>query len=216
MSSAPLHGRLRLGVIPTVAPYLLPRVLPGVRRRYPALRLTLHEGRTEEIAGLLQRGELDLILVALEADLGPAVTHPLFEDPFAVALRAGHRLARRKTIREEELQEESVLLLVDGHCLRDQVLRVCESAGAAEAGDFRASSLTTLVQMVAGGAGITLVPSLASAIEGSTRDLVLVPFRRPAPFRTIGLAWRAASPRAAEFRELGGLLVPSGRGSARR
>jgi len=204
----PLTGTLRFGVIPTVAPYLLPAVLPAVRRRHPQLVLRLHEARTDQLVAMLQTGELDLLLLALEADLAGLETWPLFEDPFVAALPARHRLASRKALREADLREEQVLLLADGHCLRDQVLSVCESSGAAEADDFRASSLTTLVQMVAGGAGMTLLPELAVRVEGATRDLALVPFRKPAPARTIGLAWRPSSPRAEEFRALGALLTP--------
>jgi LysR family hydrogen peroxide-inducible transcriptional activator len=211
----PLTGTLRFGVIPTVAPYLLPAVLPAVRRRHPKLALRLHEAQTGQLVALLQAGELDLLLLALEADLAGLETWPLFEDPFVAALPAGHRLASRREIREQDLTGEPVLLLADGHCLRDQVLSVCESSGAAEAGDFRASSLATLVQMVAGGAGITLLPELAVRVEGATRDLALVPFRKPPPVRTIGLAWRASSPRAEEFRMLGALLAPGAAPRAR-
>jgi LysR family hydrogen peroxide-inducible transcriptional activator len=212
-ASRPLCGALRLGVIPTLSPYLLPRVLPRVRRRHPELVLHLREDQTRPLVEALRGGELDLLLVALEADLGGLATQPLFEDPFVAALPAGHRLARRRALREAELAEESVLLLTDGHCLRDQVLRVCESSGAVEAGDFRASSLVTLVQMVAGGAGVTLVPRVAVPVVANTPDLVLVPFRPPSPARTIGLAWRPASPRAGEYRALGELLAPGPAGS---
>ena len=208
-AGARLEGPLRLGVIPTVAPYLLPRVLPEVRRLHPKLRLQLHEAQTERLVERLRGGELDLVLLALEAELGEGLTtHPLFVDAFVAALPPGHRLARRRTLREEDLKGEGVLLLSDGHCLRDQTLRVCEASGAPELADFRASSLTTLVQMVAGGAGLTLLPELALAVEAKTAELVIVPFRAPAPRRTIGLAWRAASQRGDEFRAMGELLVP--------
>lgn len=207
-AARPLHGPLRLGVIPTVAPYLLPQVMPAVRRRYPELMLRLHEAQTDQLVQLLRAGHLDLLVLALEADLGSLATEALLEDPFVVALGPRHPLAKRKTLREDDLREERVLLLADGHCLRNQVLSVCEKTGAAESDDFRASSLPTLVQMVVGGADITLLPKLSLAVEGKTDDLVIVPFRKPAPARTIGLAWRPASPRAEEFKALGGLLVP--------
>jgi LysR family hydrogen peroxide-inducible transcriptional activator len=206
----PLTGALCLGVIPTVAPYLLPVALPEVRRRHPRLVLRIHEAQTDALVAMLRAGELDVLLLALEADLAGLETFALFEDPFVAALPASHRLASRKELRESDLREEPVLLLSDGHCLRAQVLAVCESSGAAEAGDFRASSLATLVQMVAGGTGITLLPELAVRVEGATRDLAIVPFRKPAPARTVGLAWRPSSPRADEFRMLGALLVPGG------
>ena len=207
--SRPFSGPLRLGVIPTIAPYLLPRVLPRVRKTYPHWNLELHEGQTEDLVALTDRGELDLLLLALEADIGGLTPHPLFADPFVVALPAGHRLAGRKRLRESDLREETLLLLSDGHCLRDQVVSVCDWADSAgELGDFRATSLATLVQMVASGAGVTLLPKLSLPIEERTPDLAFVPLAKPVPARTIGLAWRATSPREEEFRALGELLVP--------
>jgi LysR family hydrogen peroxide-inducible transcriptional activator len=207
--SEPLTGPLRLGVIPTVAPFLLPSVLPNVRRAYPALRLKLYEAQTAQLVERLERGELDLLLVALEAELGDAATLPLFDDTFLLAVPHGHRLATRKRIKETELAGEALLLLEDGHCLRNQALSICNRAGASELGDFSASSLSTLIPMVAGGAGVTLLPTLAT--EGSVandEDLVIVPFARPAPKRTIGFAWRKTSPREPEFRELAKLFCP--------
>ncbi len=206
--SRPLCGRLRLGVIPTVAPYLLPAVLPGVRERYPELTLQLHEGQTAALLEALQRGELDLLLLALEAKLGAVQTLALFEDPFVLAAPAAHRLATRKRVGEADLADEPLLLLEDGHCLRDQALAFCNQAGVAEA-DFRASSLPTLVQMVAGGSGLTLLPTLALPVEAKAGDLAVVPFRKPAPGRTVGLAWRPTSPRAEDFRLLAELLRPA-------
>jgi len=204
----PLCGELRLGVIPTVAPYLLPRALPRVRRRHPELRLRLVEATTASLAAALGRGGLDVLLLALEAPLGELATRPLFRDPFVAALPAGHRLARRRRLRERDLAGESVLLLEDEHCLRAQALTVCRAAGAQELGDFRATSLATLVEMVRGGAGLTLLPTLALPVEGRRADLAIVPFAPPAPFRTIGLAWRPSSGRATEYELLAGELSP--------
>ena len=207
--SRPLSGRLRLGVIPTVAPFLLPGALKPLRRAHPALRLELYEAQTGDLVEALERGRLDLLLLALEAPLGPAETLALFPDPFLLAVPRGHALAGRKRVRERDLAGEDVLLLDDGHCLRDQALAVCSHAGAHELGDFRASSMTTLVQMVASGAGVTLLPRLAAAPD---RDLVLIPFQRPVPQRTIGLAWRHTSPRAEAYRSLGAFFrAPVGR-----
>lgn len=206
----PFTGPLRLGVIPTVAPFLLPAALPAIRRAHPALRLELHEARTLDLVEALERGELDLLLLALEAPLGDAATLPLLDDPFLLAVPRGHRLAARKRVREADLAGEPVLLLEDGHCLRDQALSICSSAGAPELGDFRASSLTTLVSMVASGAGLTLLPTLATRVSAALdRDLALVPFGRPVPQRTIGFAWRKTSPRGAEFEQLARLFHPS-------
>lgn len=199
----PLTGTLRLGVIPTVAPYLLPQALPAVRRHHPHLRLLLREDPTARLVDQLERGELDVLLLALEAPLGDCVVQPLLRDPFWLAVRSDHRLARRRRVRESDLADEPVLLLDDGHCLRDQALAVCGRAGASELGDFRASSLPTLVQMVANGVGVTLLPELAGPCPD---PVVLRPFVRPAPQRTIGLAWRRTSPRADEFRLLGARL----------
>ena len=206
----PLTGRLRLGVIPTVAPFLLPSVLPRLRREHPDLHVELHEGQTDDLVAELERGKLDLLLLALEAPLGDAATLPLFEDPFVLAVPRGHRLAGRKRVHERDLEGEGVLLLDDGHCLRDQALSVCGRAGASELGDFRAASLTTLVHMVASGEGVTLLPALATSGRASPvdRDLALVPFGRPTPVRTIGLAWRRTSPRGEEYAALAELISP--------
>src|SRR5262249_31385575 len=143
----PLSGTLRLGVIPTVAPYLLPRALARVRRRYPELRLRLREAQTADLVAALERGELDVLLLALEAPLGDVATRALFRDPFHVAVPAQHPLAKRKRVREADLAGEPVLLLDDGHCLRAQALAVCREGGAEEQSDFRATSLGTLIEM---------------------------------------------------------------------
>ena len=200
----PLSGALRLGVIPTVAPYVLPRALREVHRRYPQLRLLLKEGRTARLLELLFDGSLDLVLLALEAELGDVETHTLFRDPFVLAVPNTHRLASRKKVSEKDLRDEDVLLLEDGHCLRDQALSICDRGGACELGDFRASSLTTLVQMVSGGVGVTLLPEVSLRAEsGPERALKLIPFGARGPARTIGLVWRPSSIRKAEFQLLG-------------
>ncbi len=205
----PLTGTLRLGVIPTVAPYLLPKTLPALRQRYPQLQVRLHEDLTHRLLEMLSHGKLDLLLVALEADLGNVSTLALTTDPFVVAVPARHRLAKRKRVTESDIAGEQVLLLDDGHCLRDQALAVCHTSGASEIGDFRASSLNTLVQMVAGGIGITLLPRLSLEVEvPQISQIVILPFRKPEPSRTIGLVWRTTSPRAHEFQLLAELLVP--------
>lgn len=202
-----LSGALRLGVIPTVAPYLLPNVMPRIRERFPELTLLLHEDKTDEILTALHRGELDLVLLALEAGPQRVETLPLFKDEFVVALPSGHRLGGRKRLDERDLAAESVLLLDDGHCLRDQALDVCGATRSAEDDDFRASSLATLVQVVASGVGITLLPEMAVAVEGAAAGLKTVRFRKLAPCRTIGLAWRATSHRAEAFAEVGEEII---------
>jgi LysR family hydrogen peroxide-inducible transcriptional activator len=176
-------------------------------------RLSAQVRQLEELLDvqLFERGRKPV----LEAPLGDTDTLPLFEDPFMLAVPRGHRLADRKRIREADLAGEAVLLLDDGHCLRDQALSVCSSAGASELGDFRASSLTTLVHMAASGAGVTLLPALATRARAALdRDLALVPFVRPVPKRTIGLAWRKTSPRGDEFAELAPLFRPDSKRAA--
>ena len=199
----PLCGTLRVGVIPTVGPYLLPRAIPRMRRKHRELRLRLREDHTVRIVAELEAGRLDLLLLALEAELGNAETLPLFRDDFLAVMPADHPLARKKRLRQEDLSGQQVLLLDDGHCLRDQALAVCSAQGASELGDFRATSLSTLTQMVADGDAMTLLPELALGVETrGRRDLAVRPFRSPAPHRTIGLAWRPSSPREDEFRVL--------------
>ena len=152
-------------------------------------------------------GDLDVALLALEADLGDLETLALFDDPFLVALPSDHSLAASESIAPDRLDGESVLLLDDGHCLRDQALSLCRQAGALEVGDFRAGSLTTLVQMVAGGVGITLLPRLALGECRGEPNIVLRPFAGIVPARTVGLAWRSASPFATAYTELGRVLA---------
>ncbi len=194
IAQQPLSGTLRMGVIPTVAPYLLPRVIPKLRRKHRRLRLRLREDHTVRIVAELEAGRLDVLLLALEADLGNAQTLPLFRDDFLAVMPSDHRLARRKSLRLGDLDGEQVLLLEDGHCLRDQALAVCSAQGASELGDFRATSLSTLTQMLTDGKLMTLLPELALDVETrGRRDLEVRPFRSPAPHRTIGLAWRHGS-----------------------
>jgi LysR family hydrogen peroxide-inducible transcriptional activator len=205
----PLSGELRVGVIPTVSPYLLPRVLPRVRRRHKALRLLLREDTTPRLVTELEAGRLDLLLLALQADLGSARTLPLFEDAFHVVMPIDHPLARKRQIAESDLAGQAVLLLDDGHCLRDQALAVCGQRNAGEWGDFRATSLTTLTQMLTTSTALTLLPALSLPVETrGRRDLAVRPFKAPAPHRTIGLAWRPTSPRGDEFRTLAESLEP--------
>ncbi len=204
----PLRGDLRLGVIPTIAPYLLPRALSAVREAYSDLRLLLTEDLTPRLVTQVTEGDLDLALLALEADLGDLEGHALARDEFLLAVAAGHRLASRRSVSEKDVARHELLLLEDGHCLRTQALAYCGSIGASEAEDVRATSLSTLLQMVAGGTWATLVPALsATALGGPGSGIVLIPFRRNPPARTIGLAWRRTSPQGAAFRELGEVLA---------
>ena len=189
----PLEGRLRVGVIPTIAPYLLPSLDPDLRETFPKLDLIWREDKTENLVAAVDRGDLDAALLALEADLGE-VDHALVGvDPFVVAIPPDHRLARsHRSIAAEELAGQEVLLLDDGHCFRNQALELCGAAGTRELG-FRATSLATLAQMVAGGAGVTLLPQLAVDVEGRDKKLVVRKFKKPVPKRTIALIWRRGS-----------------------
>lgn len=203
-----LRGPLHLGVIPTIAPFLLPRWLPAVRRAHPELLLFLHEDKTDRIAEQLRDGRLDLVLLALPLEAPDLHEEALFDEPFLLAAPRDHRLARgRRRLRQSDLKDESVLLLEDGHCLRDQALEVCQTAGARESALARAASLSTLVQMVQGGLGVTLLPE--SAVGSLVRpgdDVVVRPFAPPPPRRTLGLAWRRTAARASDFRTLAALL----------
>lgn len=201
--TAPLTGLLRLGVIPTIAPYWLPSTLPAVRREYPDLKLLLREEKTGVLLDYVQRGKIDVALLAIDVPLGDVETAFLFDDPFVLAMPAGHPLSKKKQVTEGDLENRRVLLLEDGHCLRDQAFAVCARVGADEDTDFRATSLATLVQMVAGGDGVTLLPAMAeAAMAGPVSGIVTRPFRAPAPRRRIGLVWRRGSSRAAEMKLL--------------
>jgi LysR family transcriptional regulator, hydrogen peroxide-inducible genes activator len=195
----PLGGQLRLGVIPTIAPFMMPRALPLLRRACPGLELLLREEQTGRSLELLEEGKLDLVLLALEADLGEVTSLPLFRDPFLFAAAAGHPLAGKKQIRAGDLEGQRVLLLEDGHCLKDQAWAICQAQGVRDYVDFRATSLGTLAQMVSSGAGVTLLPQLSVPTVGSLPGMVVKPFVKPVPYRTIGIAWRPTSPRRALF-----------------
>ncbi len=205
----PLVGTLRLGVIPTIAPYWLPALLPEVRRRFPRLELVLREDQTARLLAQLNLGQLDVAFVALPVP-GDLTTATIAREAFVLAAPRGSAIAKKKLIGDRELASETVLLLEDGHCLRDQALSVCERGGAVESIGVRATSLPTLVQMVAGNLGITLLPEMAARSLVTRRGPVeLVPFKAPIPGRTIGLAWRTSSARLKEFRLLAEVLAES-------
>jgi LysR family hydrogen peroxide-inducible transcriptional activator len=201
----PFRSSWRLGLIPTVAPYLLPEILPGIKQAHPDLRLLLREERTPVLVQELQTGGLEAAILAEVPDLGDLVRVPLAEDPFLLAAPRDHPLARKRRVALRDLEQAELLLLEDGHCLRGQALAYCAKAGAREA-DFRASSLPTLLQMVAGGMGLTLLPSLCASLERSRANLVLRPFDRPVPGRQLVLAWRGGSPLAGALETFAGEL----------
>ncbi len=201
----PCSGTFRIGVIPTIAPYLLPEVVPAVRARYPKLHLVFREEKTDAVVADLREGRLDAGLLALEADIGEWASGRIADDPFVVALPEGHRLARKKRVAASDLDDENVLLLDEGHCFRAQALTLCNRAGAKES-ELRATSLSTLAQMVSSGSGITLLPQIAVAVENRRGQLEVRPFTAPAPHRTIALIWRPHSPFAETFLDLAELF----------
>jgi len=196
-AGGPLSGPLSLGAIPTVAPYVLPGLVAATRRTHPRLRLVLREAQTSALLEELRAGRLDAALLALPVGGAGLASVPLFDDPFLLAVPRGHRLSGKAPARLSDLKRAEVLLLEDGHCLRDQALALCGEAGAEEAGDVRATSLRTLTRLVAAGLGVTLLPTLAR--DEAADGVQVREFKAPAPGRTIGLVWRAASARVAEF-----------------
>jgi len=194
----PLAGRLRVAFLPTIGPYLLPHVTRAIRRSLPQLELRLYEYQTAPMLEKLREGELDLGVLALPVDLTGLEARELYREAFTVAVPERHPLAQRETLRVTDLRGEKLLLLEEGHCLREQALEVCGNAGVSEGEDFRATSLETLRQMVAAGAGVTLLPELASrGAYGNARGVKIRPFARPAPVRQIGAVWRRTTPRRA-------------------
>ncbi|HEV2620557.1 MAG TPA: DNA-binding transcriptional regulator OxyR [Frateuria sp.] len=191
----PEAGKLRLGVFPTLGPYLLPHLVPLVRRRFPRLELLLIEEKTEQVIRMLREGSLDTGLLALPLHEESLHAEFLFEEPFVLAVPGDHPLAQRKArLKLADLSDESLLLLEDGHCLRDQALELCQLAGAGEKVGFRATSLETLRQMVAANVGITLLPTLAiKPPVARTGNVQLLEFAGHAPSRRIALVWRKSS-----------------------
>lgn len=202
----PFAGPLHLGAIPTVAPYVLPEVVPALVKRYPKLQLRLREEKTAALVRDMEEGRLDAALLALDAELGRKVEHVIIvEDPFVVAAPPGHPLGKKKQVHLRDLDAEDVLLLEDGHCFRSQALALCTRVGAREV-DFRATSLTTLAQMVMAVGSVTLLPQLAVSMENRQGQLVVRPFAPPGPGRTLVLAWRPGHPRAEALRAISGTL----------
>jgi len=203
----PLFGTLRVGVIPTVSPYLLPRAAPALRREYPRLAVVWVEEKTPVLARSLEEGSLDAALLALEAEVGDVEHAVIARDPFVLATPAGHPLARSDApARAADIRHAPVLLLDDGHCFREQALAFCSKARAREV-EFRATSLPTLAQMVASGIGVTLLPLLAVPTEAGRSRLSVRPFAEPAPHRTIALVWRRRSPMGPALRQVAATIA---------
>ncbi|MET9338346.1 LysR substrate-binding domain-containing protein [Nonomuraea sp. NPDC003804] len=204
MNREPFSGPAHLGVIPTVAPYVLPALLPMFAKRFPLLKLTVHEAKTETIVEEVREGRLDLVLLALPTETSGLVEEPLYDEDFLLAVPEGHPLAAEEgPLRRSALKGLDIVLLNQGHCLREQAIDVCREVGARATATTYATSLPTLVQLVAGGLGVTLLPESAVPVETGKRvRLALRRFAAPAPGRTIGMAYRASSARAAEYAQL--------------
>jgi LysR family transcriptional regulator, hydrogen peroxide-inducible genes activator len=208
----PLAGRLRVALLPTIGPYLLPRLTRPLRKALPRLELRLYEYQTAVILEKLHAGALDLGILALPVELAGLEARELYAEPFVVALPERHALAARETLKTADLKGETLLLLEDGHCLRDQALEVCARAGVRDSHDFRATSLETLRQMVATGAGVTLLPELASrGAYGHAQGVAIRPFARPAPLRRVGAVWRRSSARREAIEALSRLIAEHAR-----
>jgi len=211
-ASDPLSGTLKVALIPTIGPYLLPRVAPQLRKALPQLKLLLFEHQTAVLLERLHSGAIDMGILALPVERDGLESRVLFEEPFAVALNASHPLAKRKVLKPADLDGETLLLLEDGHCLRDQALEVCARVGVHESSDYRATSLETLRQMVAAGHGITLLPEMATrGPYGDARSLVMRPFAKPVPQRHVGAVWRRSSTRAAAIKAVCDVIAAASR-----
>ena len=204
LAQDPRSGTFRLGAFPTLSTYIFPQLVPLVKEALPKLRLILVEDKTAALIKRLKRGELDAALIALPITEDSLVSKKLFEDKFRLAVPLDHKLAQEPQVRMTDLSRHRLLLLEEGHCLRDQAMEVCQLTGAAEQ-DFRATGLETLRQMVKAGTGITLMPEIA--ISGDETGIHYLSFQSPAPRREIGLVWRKTTARTTVIEEMIDLLV---------
>jgi LysR family transcriptional regulator, hydrogen peroxide-inducible genes activator len=202
-----LSGTLKLGIIPTLAPYVLPRILPKLQARYPRLRLEVRETQTKMLLEELVRGELDGVMLALPLEGGDIETLRLFDDPFLLAVPAADERPLRGRVGIADVDQGRLILLEEGHCLRDQALTFCANPRRDMPAGLGATSLTTVMQMVANGYGVTLLPEVAAEIEVRDERVNLLRFADPQPARTVGLAWRRTSPRRKDFAALGDIVT---------
>lgn len=200
LSHDPLSGRFRIGAFPTLSPYLLPKLVPHIKQSMPKLKLMLMEEKTTHLLDLLRTGQLDAAFLALPIHDDYLTEAPLFEDEFLLAVPTDHVFARKNYVTQDAIARHRMLLLEEGHCMRDQALDVCQHAGMEEDTDFRATSLETLRQMVRAGTGITLIPKMS--IRKDEEDIVYIPFKDNVPKRTIGLVWRKTSARTEVMKKL--------------
>ncbi len=210
-SGSRLAGMLRLGVIPSVAPYILPPLLPLLQQAYPELKLHVRETQTATLVQELVDGKLDVLLLALPIKHPDIEELPIFDDRFLLALPKSHAMTGNVRATPELIENERLLLLEEGHCLRDQALKYCELKKVEGVDTFGASSLATIVEMVAAGYGVTLLPEMSIGVEVRGRDIGVMRFAAPEPVRSIGLVWRQSSPRRSDFVELGNLVAEAGK-----
>lgn len=203
----PMKGELQVGIIPTIAPYLLPLIIPELKQHFPDLTLWLHEFQTAILLEKLKTAELDLLILALPIDNHEFSQLELYEEAFWLALPASEPLSAQPTVRLEDLLDKEMLLLEEGHCLRGQALDVCFSAGATENNSFRATSLETLRHMISEGVGMTLLPELSISQETALSDTVrYIPFTDPKPSRRVGMVYRKGSYREACYQKMAGVI----------
>jgi LysR family hydrogen peroxide-inducible transcriptional activator len=207
LRSSPLTGGLALGIIPTLAPYFLPKVLPALQRHYPDLRVELRETQTKILVDELMRGSLDVLMLALPIMEVEIATVALFDDPFLLAVPSDDRRPAGTIVSADDIDLARLILLEEGHCLRDQALAFCAGDRRDKAFGLGATSLATVLQMVANGYGITLLPEVAVDVEARDQRVKLLRFAPPIPSRTIGLAWRPTSPRKSDFVALARIVV---------
>lgn len=204
----PQAGTLRMGLFPTLAPYILPSLMPRLHAEFARLNVLLVEEKTPELIRQLEAGAIDCALLAMPVASDQLTHRPLFTEPFTLAVAANHPLAARTSVSLSTLRGVKMLLLEDGHCLRDQALEVCQMIGIGEADNFRATSLETLRHMVAASDAVTLMPKLA--VEPDDKLVRYIPFKAPSPSRRIGLYWRTTSARAPLFEAMAGLMIKQG------
>ena len=207
-----LSGRLALGIIPTLAPYVLPRLLPRLQAQYPRLRLELRETQTKLLLGELTGGALDCVMLALPMEGAEMETLPLFDDPFLLAVPASDPVLPHRRVAIADVDQRRLILLEEGHCLRDQALAFCASKRRDQPAGLGATSLATVMQMVANGYGVTLLPQVAVDAEARDTRVKLLRFAEPQPGRSIGLAFRRTSPRKRDFAALGRIIAETAGG----
>lgn len=201
----PMRGTVRMGVIPTIAPFLLPKIMPAIGEKLPHLQLHLREEKSADLCDLVRMGELDVVLYALPYECGNVEEMPLFPDPFVAAYPKGE--APADVIRTEDLDESKLILLDEGHCLRDHALEACQLLGRQARQELASTSLSTILPMVAAGHGITLLPGMAvDAGIANNAAVDIVTFADTVPTRMIGLIWRKTNPRAETFEALGNAI----------